>query len=762
LQESNPQTIGRYRILKPLGEGGMGTVYLAEDPRIGRQLAIKTVRITGHAAQNAEENHQRLLMEARAAGKLLHPNVVTLFDADEVDGLLFLAFEYVAGADLSRRLRSAPSLTLREVVRLLIEVASALDQAHRAGIVHRDIKPSNILLGPAGQAKVADFGLAKLKNESLELTRTGSVLGSPQYMSPEQVRGEPLDGRTDIFSLGVLAYEMLSRIRPFGGDTISTLVFEILSKEPMAIDHLRPGLPQRLVRLVHHMLEKDVNARTASAAAVMAELEAVLVETPNADLDNPAVPRVDHGAPTALMGSSGPAPPRVPTATVEPSASYEATVPSVRPAIPPPPPSAGSVPPPLPPKGAAPAAAPAPLAPTVVGPSAGSGAGGEVYQGSGVTPPPKKRFSLVGAVLMALVVGGVLVALGLGAWWISNRMGGDRGDETVAESPETTATPPEPVETSPVAGADEDNDREEARDTVETAPASTPPPPPSAASPTPPPPSTSPAPSPPPPTAPTPRQTTPPQTTPPQTTPPRQTTPPPTSRPSLPLPPPEDAGTSSEGGLSSLPVPPAAPKTDPALAEFDAAAAKARGPIDTGRFLSFQVRPEEAIIRVWRRGDARQRVMGQASGYDVSEDGGRALELPEAGEYLVTLVADGFPDHVYHVRARAGIGSTPKVVQVNLQVVAARPGVERLKVARAIAFDVRPESAEVYVDGVRQGPASEWPGGFRPGGSKNLQLDPGVHKIRLEAPGYQPYEVEIEVDRGASPRTRTLEVTLER
>ena len=483
MQASNPQTIGRYRILKPLGEGGMGTVYLAEDPRIGRQLAIKTVRITGQAAQNAEENHQRLLMEARAAGKLLHPNVVTLFDADEVDGLLFLAFEYVPGADLSRRLRSAPPLTLRQVIRLLTEVASALDQAHRAGIVHRDIKPSNILMGPDGQAKVADFGLAKLKSESLELTATGSVLGSPQYMSPEQVRGEPLDGRTDVFSLGVLAYEMLSRIRPFGGDTISTLVFEILSKEPMAIDHLRPGLPPRLVRLVHGMLEKDVTRRTASAAAVVAELEAVLAETPAAELDGPAVPQVDDAAPTALMGSSAPAP-------------VTATVPSVQPAVPPAvpqPPPASSVPPPPPfgtPPPPPPASASAPVPPTVASLPASSGAGGEVYQGSGVTPPPQKRFSLVGAALMAIVVGGVLIAFALGGWWFMNRMGGERDGETVAEQTDPSATTQESEEAvaDPVT---EEGDPEEASETTD--PVATPStPPPSSASHAPPPPTTTP------------------------------------------------------------------------------------------------------------------------------------------------------------------------------------------------------------------------------------------------------------------------------
>ena len=211
------RSVGRYRILDFLGAGAMGEVYLAEDPHIERKLAIKTVRLVGRP-QEVEDRKKRLLREARAAGRLLHPNVVALFDAGEADGLLFLAFEFVEGSDLANRLERGP-LSLREVLRIVRQVAEALHYAHGQGVVHRDIKPSNILLDTIGRVKVADFGIAKMAGQSTELTVAGSVMGSPQYLSPEQIRGEELDGRSDVFSLGVVLYELLSGNRPFAGET---------------------------------------------------------------------------------------------------------------------------------------------------------------------------------------------------------------------------------------------------------------------------------------------------------------------------------------------------------------------------------------------------------------------------------------------------------------------------------------------------------------------------------------------------------------
>jgi eukaryotic-like serine/threonine-protein kinase len=282
------QRVGRYRIVRFLGAGAMGEVYLAEDPHIERRLAIKTVRLAGGRPQDIEDRKRRLLREARAAGRLLHPHVVALFDAGEEEGVLFLAFEFVEGCDLAGRLETGEPPTLREVLRITRQVAEALDYAHRQGIVHRDIKPSNILIDTAGHVKVADFGIAKVAGQNTELTVAGSVMGSPQYLSPEQIRGDELDGRSDVFSLGVVLYELLSGRRPFDGETITTLVYQILHKDP-SISELR-SVPLRLEQLLHRMLAKDRDERLATAGLVAEELAAIERNLPEETLDAPAAP----------------------------------------------------------------------------------------------------------------------------------------------------------------------------------------------------------------------------------------------------------------------------------------------------------------------------------------------------------------------------------------------------------------------------------------------------------------------------------------
>ncbi len=284
--------VGRYRIVKFLGAGAMGEVYLADDPQIDRRLAIKTVRLVGRP-QEIEDRKKRLLREARAAGRLLHPNVVTLFDAGEAEGMLYLAFEYVEGTDLAQRLENGLSgdekarLNLRQVLRVVRQVADALDYAHGQGIVHRDIKPSNILLDHFGRVKVADFGIAKMAGQSTELTMAGSVMGSPQYLSPEQIRGEDLDGRSDIFSLGVVLYEILSGKRPFEGETITTLVYQILHKDPPPVSELR-AVPPRLEELLRRMLAKSAGDRLATGGEAARELAAIEAELSDETLSAPA------------------------------------------------------------------------------------------------------------------------------------------------------------------------------------------------------------------------------------------------------------------------------------------------------------------------------------------------------------------------------------------------------------------------------------------------------------------------------------------
>ncbi|MFL6261849.1 MAG: serine/threonine-protein kinase [Thermoanaerobaculia bacterium] len=307
--------VGRYRILRFLGAGAMGEVYLAEDPQIDRKLAIKTVRLAGRP-QEIEDRKRRLLREARAAGRLLHPNVVTLFDAGEAAGLLYLAFEFVEGTDLAARLEPEQQrLSLRQVLRVVRQAAEALDYAHGQGIVHRDIKPSNILLDRAGRVKVTDFGIAKMAGQSTELTMAGSVMGSPQYLSPEQIRGEDLDGRSDIFSLGVVLYEMLSGRRPFEGDTITTLVYQILHKDPPPVSELR-AVPPRVEELLRGMLAKSRDERIPNAGEVARELAAIEAELSDETLSAPAgtgplgatrvLPRRTTDAPILPAGVPGP------------------------------------------------------------------------------------------------------------------------------------------------------------------------------------------------------------------------------------------------------------------------------------------------------------------------------------------------------------------------------------------------------------------------------------------------------------------------
>jgi len=401
--------LGRYLILKRLGAGAMGEVYLAEDPQIGRHVALKTVRVEDGRVKELEERKQRLLREARAAGRLLHPNIIALFDAGEDQGILYLAFEFVEGQDLADRAADGPPLTLGEALSIVRQAAEGLDYAHRQGVVHRDIKPSNLMLTPDGRVKIADFGIARVADQTSDLTMTGSVVGSPHYMSPEQIRGEALDGRTDIFSLGVLLYEILCRRRPFEGETLTTLVYQILNQDPAPVATRRPDLAPRLQQLAARMLAKDRDQRFASASEVVREITLCEREL----------------APGELAG-----------AALREEPPTDATVRLTdRPATPPPLPVA----PPPPPPGSAPAAA---------GKASSS------------------RLALV-AVILVVVIGGLVVA-GLAARrFVSGRLEKvaaavqeevngspatarpDPGKQ--ATEPVTPATTPEPVATPPEA-----------------------------------------------------------------------------------------------------------------------------------------------------------------------------------------------------------------------------------------------------------------------------------------------------------------------
>jgi predicted Ser/Thr protein kinase len=270
----DPTRLGRYVIESVLGKGAMGVVYLARDPVIGRRVALKTLAIPSDA-EEAEEFRKRFLREAQAAGMLNHPGIVTVHDAgvDDETGLSFIAMEYIEGRSLRDFLRAGHGFAFSEVARIGAALAGALDYAHSKGVVHRDIKPANILFTPQGLAKIADFGVARL--ETSNLTATGQFIGTPNYMSPEQVAGGIVDGRSDLFSLGVVLFELLTGQRPFPGHSLTEVAYKIVHEPSRIPSQVRPGLPPAFNPIVLKLLEKDPARRYGRGADVSRALEAL-------------------------------------------------------------------------------------------------------------------------------------------------------------------------------------------------------------------------------------------------------------------------------------------------------------------------------------------------------------------------------------------------------------------------------------------------------------------------------------------------------
>src|SRR5215210_5256832 len=263
------QQMGPYRLLREIGGGGMGTVYEAEDARLGRRVAIKLLPPEYSRDRKAKE---RFLREARAAAAVDHPNLCTVHDVGESDGRLYIVLSFYEGETLRERIRRGP-LPIAEAREIAIQVARGLARAHEAGIVHRDIKPANVILTRRGEAKILDFGIARLGGDDASLTRTGASWGTPAYMSPEQARGERVDSRTDVWSLGVMLYEMLAGRRPFGGESMEAVVAAILTQKPEPLERVRPEVPKELARVVDRALAKDPAERYANAAEMLADLE---------------------------------------------------------------------------------------------------------------------------------------------------------------------------------------------------------------------------------------------------------------------------------------------------------------------------------------------------------------------------------------------------------------------------------------------------------------------------------------------------------
>jgi serine/threonine protein kinase len=261
-------TFGRYELEGKLGEGAMGIVYRARDRTLGRVVALKML-----APEMGTEDELRLRFqrEAEAVGRLNHPNIVSVYDMGEHQGRLYMAMELLEGEDLRSLIEKQAPLATAERVRVLGEIAAGVAYAHSRGVVHRDLKPANILLTSAGHVKILDFGLARLATMET-ITRQGVILGTPDYMSPEQAMGKPVDTRSDVFSSGAVFYEFLTLQKPFKGKTLHAVLYQIISEEPDAVLTLNPEVPARLALLVHRMLRKDPGRRPPAMDPVEKEL----------------------------------------------------------------------------------------------------------------------------------------------------------------------------------------------------------------------------------------------------------------------------------------------------------------------------------------------------------------------------------------------------------------------------------------------------------------------------------------------------------
>jgi eukaryotic-like serine/threonine-protein kinase len=249
--------LGRYEVVSELGKGAMGIVYLAKDPVIGRLVAIKTIRASGGDEDDTQEFRERFVREAQTAGILSHPNIVTIHDIGE-DGdtqTSFIAMEYIEGKNLKMLLSEKTRFPFEQIAEMIAEIAEALDYAHRKGIIHRDVKPANVIITTDGKVKITDFGIAKIASSNL--TTTGQFLGTPNYMSPEQVSGAPVDGRSDLFSLGVVLYELLTSKKPFQGDNLTAISYKIVHEDFTPPAEIAVDVPIEFNEIVARAMAKD-------------------------------------------------------------------------------------------------------------------------------------------------------------------------------------------------------------------------------------------------------------------------------------------------------------------------------------------------------------------------------------------------------------------------------------------------------------------------------------------------------------------------
>ena len=398
-----PQKAGRYELLEEIGRGAMGVVYRSRDPLIGRTVAVKTLRLDDvRQGKDDPEALERFQNEIRAAGRLAHPNIVVIHDAgvDADCGLFYITMEFVQGRSLAKMIEEKQAFPIPRVLRIMEQACRALDYAHHSHIVHRDIKPANILMGELDTVKITDFGTAKILERGG--TQSGQIVGTPSYMSPEQVKGRPVDGRADVFALAVILYELLTGERPFPGKNVTTVIYKIVHEEPLAPIQLDSSIHPGLNAVILRGLAKDPADRYASCGDFLNALRTYR-ESP-ANTAQTVIRRVSFLPQTRpTIAGQIVAPPREASPMPESPSQFTTASPLITPPAPPAPPAAApkatppAEPPRVEPRPAVPPAAPQPAAPAIP---------------RFIIPEPPKRKSHAGLWVLLVLL---LVVAGAGA-----------------------------------------------------------------------------------------------------------------------------------------------------------------------------------------------------------------------------------------------------------------------------------------------------------------------------------------------------------